>query len=72
MSSHYSNLLAEREAQIERLEAKETSLQRTLDDKVSSETNLKQERRRLINVSLAAVEAKWTLTLCHENSIMAG
>lgn len=52
LSSHFSGLLTEQEARIEKLEEKETSLQKTLDDKVTSESHLKEERRRLISVSL--------------------
>ena len=50
LSSHYSSLLADQEAQIETLRDKETSLQKSLSDRVTSETNLREERRQLINV----------------------
>ena len=51
LSSHYSSLLAHQEAQLETLRQKETSLQKTLSDKVTSETILKEEKRQLITVS---------------------
>ena len=50
LSSHYSSLLADQEAQIETLRKKETSLQKSLSDRVTSETNLRQERKQLISV----------------------
>ena len=51
ISTHFTSLLAEREAHIEKLEEKETSLQQSLVSKVTSESELKQERKFLLSVS---------------------
>ena len=56
LSNHFSSLLAEREAHIEKLEEKETSLQQTLKDRVSRESHLKREKSELINVSLGSIK----------------
>ena len=62
MSTHFSSLLAEREAHIEKLEEKETNLQQTLDSKVTSESKLKQERNLLLSVSLKKRKLSTTIS----------
>ena len=65
LSTHYSSLLAEREAHIEKLEEKETSLQQTLSTKVTSESNLKRERNLLLSVSKNESFISVLFTLAH-------
>ena len=60
LSSHYSSLLADQEAQIETLREKETSLQKSLSDRVTSETNLREERRQLISVRAPSTIVLWS------------
>ena len=59
LSSHYSSLLADQEAQIETLREKETSLQKSLNDRLTSETNLRQERKQLISVRTPSSIVLW-------------
>ena len=53
LSSHYSSLLAEREAVIEELATHETDLKLALEQKTFTESQLKQEKSVLLTVSVA-------------------
>ncbi len=60
LSSHYSSLLADREAVIDELSTHENDLKKALQHKVISESNLKQEKKFLLSVS-AFMEGWWAL-----------
>ena len=51
LSSHYSSLLAEREAVIEEMATHEMDLKRALEQKMQQESELKQEKTILLTVS---------------------
>ena len=51
LSSHYSSLLAEREAVIEELATQETDLKLALQRKTLTESQLQQEKSDLLTVS---------------------
>lgn len=51
LSSHYTSLLAEREAVIEELATNEMDLKRALEEKAINESELKQEKNLLLTVN---------------------